>query len=413
MASLPSQTLSLSQQKALLALQSERNIFITGAPGTGKSFLINYFREQTKESVPVLASTGAAALLLGGRTFHSFFGLGLLQGGIRATVERALKNRRLKSRLRKTKTVIIDEVSMLSSDTLDAAEWISRAVTHSDRPWGGIRVIAVGDFAQLPPVSKEKEKPWAFLGEAWMRSDFQCVNLTEVMRTEDQAFLHVLEELRWGKISSRLREFLDACTQREVNDEVPHIFPRRSQTERFNQRKLEELPGDVYRYPTQYSGEEKYQEQVRRDAPIPTELELKEGALVMIRVNDPLQRFVNGSVGRVVELLDHSMKVELSDRTVQLEPFSFSLLDADGKEVAFAKNFPVNLAYASTIHKAQGATLDEAHLDLANLWEPGQAYVALSRLRNTAGLSLQRWTPDSIQADPRVQAFYKSQLQSV
>ena len=136
-------------------------------------------------------------------------------------------------------------------------------------------------------------------------------------------------------------------------------------------------------------------------------LELKKGALVMLRINDPKQRFINGTVGTVMDADDTLLTIESRGRRLEIEPFTFTMLDADGEEGAFARNFPVTLAYANTIHKMQGATLDRAHVNLKSLWEPGQAYVALSRVRSGQGITLMGWDAHSIKADPVVREFYE------
>ncbi|MBN8554853.1 MAG: AAA family ATPase [Deltaproteobacteria bacterium] len=410
--------LTLDQEQALYHLnhQERRNIFLTGGAGTGKSFLIQHFLRSTTEKIPVLASTGAAAILIGGRTFHSFFGLGLMQGGPQLTFEKALTNKRLKKRLKSVSTLIIDEVSMLSHETLDCAEAIARALRTVDMPWGGIRIIAIGDFAQLPPVSRAmpeefggyraNTKPWAFLGEAWASSGFKRLILEEVMRTGDQDFLKVLEDLRWGNLSVRLKHFLENQTCEYVDEDVTHLFPRRNQTDKYNLGRLADLSSESRKYETIYSGESRYFDQLKRDAPVSEVLELKKGAHVMIRVNDPRQRYVNGTTGTVVALKDDVITVDTANRRIDIEPFVFGVQDADGNEVAFAKNFPLSLAYASTIHKIQGATLDRLHVDLASLWEPGQAYVALSRARRGKDVTIMRWSPSSIRSDEMVKEFY-------
>lgn len=399
--------LTPSQLIAARALEGKSNVFLTGGAGTGKSFLIRHFlKEHSSEKIPVLASTGAAAILLGGRTFHSFFGLGILQGGAQAVFNKAQENKKLKKRLQSASTIIIDEVSMLSHSAVDCAESIARSLRGSDEPWGGLKVIAVGDFAQLPPVSRGSQKEWAFLGEAWASSGFKTLQLTDFVRTEDEDFLRVLEQIRRGELSDEVRDFLDAHTLDEVDPETPHLFSRRDHTERFNLARLAEIDDESRVYETKYFGESRYQENLMREAPIPPTLELKRGALVMIRVNDPKQRFVNGTMARVRSLYADSISVETESRTLELEPFSFSYVDADGKECAHAVNFPVTLAYASTIHKIQGATLDRAHIDLGQIWEPGQAYVALSRVRRGKNLSLSRWSESAIRVDPDVLAFY-------
>ncbi|HTL48369.1 MAG TPA: PIF1 family ATP-dependent DNA helicase [Verrucomicrobiae bacterium] len=402
--------LTPSQQHGLrLLTDSCANIFITGGAGTGKSFLIREYLAHTEDDVPVIASTGAAAILVGGRTFHSFFGLGIMQGGPKAVFDKAVRNSRLKKRLRDARTLIIDEISMLSSETLDTAEAVARAVRQSQEPWGGIRIIAVGDFAQLPPISRGAERMWGFQGPAWERSVFQTVVLREVKRTRDAAFLEVLEEIRWGALTEKTEAFLNGrlTMEEELESDVPHLFPRRVQTEAFNKAKLAEIPLAARLYDTEYGGAQPYMERLMKEAPIPPSLELKEGALVMLRVNDPKQRFINGTVGHVVDMTDETLCVQVRGRRMEINKFTFSIQDEDGHEVAFAHNFPVNLAYASTIHKIQGTTLDRVHVDLKSLWEPGQAYVALSRARNGSGVSLSGWEARSIIADSAVRQFYE------
>lgn len=401
--------LTPSQKTGLeVLLQSRRNIFLTGGPGTGKTFLLKYFMERSPEKIPVVASTGAAAILVGGRTFHSFFGLGIMQGSSDQVVERAIKNNRLKKRLKETSTLVIDEVSMLSAPTLDCAEEITRRIRKSEEPWGGIRVIAVGDFAQLPPISRGPLKEWCFLGRAWKYSSFQAIQLTEVKRTEDKEFLEILEDIRWGNVSQRVTEFLnERLREDEADRDIPHLFPRRAQTDMFNKRRLSELGDDLKTFETEYGGDDRYVERLMKDAPVPPLLELKKGALVMIRVNDPKQRYVNGTVGTIAGMHDGVLEIDTGSRSVEVPPFTFTILDDEGEEAAYAINFPVNLAYASTIHKIQGTTLERVHLDLKALWEPGQAYVALSRARSGRAVTLMGWDAFSIKSDASVRSFYQ------
>ena len=406
--------LNSCQTQALEELGNPSNVFLTGVAGSGKSFLIRHFlRSQESSDFPVLASTGAAAILVGGRTFHSFFGLGIMQGGLEATVDRAAGNSRLVKRLRKAEGVVIDEISMISGTTLRAAEKIARRVRANASPWGGLKVIVVGDFAQLPPVTQSgQSREWAFQDESWLRSEFRPALLRTIVRTEETDFLEILNDVREGRVTEEVRRFLDQRTVSQDDDawtefEGTRLFPHRDTVEKFNLERLSRIEGAARTFTTLYIGAEKSIEDLKRFAPIPEVLTLKQGALVMIRMNDPQGRWVNGSLGHIQEISPLELHIKLLKGSVaHLEMANFTLLDAEGKEVASARNFPVNLAYASTIHKAQGMTLDRVMVDLRNLWEPGQAYVALSRVTSAKGLHVAAWTPRSIQMDPAVSRFY-------
>src|SRR3990167_9567087 len=199
------------QTKGLDVLERQGNVFLTGAAGTGKSFLLQrYLAGKSSDSFPIVASTGAAAVLVGGRTFHSFFGLGIMEGGLEATVARALRSGKLINRLNRASCVIIDEVSMLSGMMLQAAETIACRIRGSAEPWGGLRIIAVGDFAQLPPVTPDTHgKDWAFLHPVWQESDFQPALLSTVIRTQDVELLMILNFVREGIVNDTVHEFLN------------------------------------------------------------------------------------------------------------------------------------------------------------------------------------------------------------
>lgn len=406
--------LTTCQKKALDVLEREGNVFLTGAAGTGKSFLLDrYLQDKPTADFPVVASTGVAAVIVGGRTFHSFFGLGIFEGGAEAAVARAIRNRKVVNRVQRACCVIIDEISMLSGTVLRAAETVARRARGNDSPWGGLRIIAVGDFAQLPPVTPDQEsKDWAFRHPVWEESDFEPALLSTVMRTQDTEFLDVLNFVREGIVNDQVHAFLHARTEMQTCDfEGTRLYPHRVQAEQYNLRRLESIPKKLRTFPTQYVGAEKYIEAAKRIVPIPDTLLLKEGALIMMRKNDPggRLRWVNGSLGHILCIDDDALQIKLfSGNEMEIGKDKFSYLNGDGIEVIAAWNFPVTLAWATTIHKAQGASLDRMIVDLYALWEPGQAYVALSRVRSGDGLLIERWSPASIRAEPLVTAFYDS-----
>lgn len=402
--------LNPEQTKALEALQGIENVFLTGAAGTGKSHLVKVFlKGKSSEQYPILASTAAAAILVGGRTFHSFFGIGILEGGYQTTLERALKNKKLKKRLKETYTVIIDEISMLSATHIKIAEEICRKVRGKESRWGGLRVVAVGDFAQLPPVNPySRVREWAFQDWAWEKSQFEIHNLKQVMRSKDQSFLEVLGAIRRGVITPEVKKFLDSRVEDPGPDyDGTRLFSRRGDVENYNLGKLSEIDSKEHVFTTEFTGSSQDIEKFKKNIPIPETLRLKKGALVMFRQNHNDGEWVNGTQGILRDVGFDELVVELLDgRSVEVKRVDFTMLDGDGQPVAKANNFPIQLAWGITIHKAQGTTLDRACIDLRSLWEPGQAYVALSRVRSPKKLLLTGWDPKSIFADPAVIDFY-------
>lgn len=405
--------LNEGQSRAMESLNGPDNVFVTGGAGTGKSYLIKqFYKAVEKDSFPILASTGAAAVLVGGRTFHSFFGLGIMEGGIDATFERALKDKRVVRRLKKAKGIVIDEISMIPGEALSLAECIASEARDSEAPWGGLKVIAVGDFAQLPPISRgSQKKDWAFTHPVWERSGFVNESLEEIMRSaDDQDYCDLLGQVRNGEWSEGLADLLSFRTVESIDDleDATVLFARRDLVDRVNEERLSKLEGNLYRFETTYTGSSQHQRALRKTAPIPETILLKDGAFVMLRQNDPQGRWVNGSLGHVSGFDEDDAVIIrlLSGREVEIVPSSFTMLDADGKEVASAKNFPLSLAWAITIHKAQGATLDKAAVSLERLWEPGQAYVAMSRVRKSSDLFVLGWDQKSIFADPVVKKFH-------
>ena len=402
------------QSRALETLQSQNNVFVTGEAGTGKSFLIQRYLLRYAPAATLLASTGAAAVLIGGRTFHSFFGLGILEGGKDRTVDKAMKNGKLLKRLREASEIIIDEISMLPGVVLDTAETIARKARQNEEPWGGLRIVAVGDFAQLPPIDREQNtRDWAFNHPVWQKTQFVSECLQTPVRFVDQNFYSVLNNLRMGRFDQKAQESLQSRTGLDAPADITHLYPWRKMVQKFNGDKLSKISNPVHKIESIYSGQNRAIDTLKRQAPVPEMLELKEDAYVMLQQNDPRQRWVNGSCGWVRKIEKEKLTIELvNGKMIKVMKAAFSVVDADGHVLAEVVNFPVQLAYATTIHKSQGQTFDRAVMHLKGLWEPGQGYVALSRLRSLDGLYLVDWSKQSFQVDPRVSDFYK-QFQEV
>lgn len=409
--------LNKSQKKALELLMSSHNVFITGPAGTGKSFLINYFRENYGSKIPVVSSTGAASVLIGGRTFHSFFGLGAMKENYDIILQNAITNTHLVQRLQRINTIIIDEISMLSGRALDLANLICKVARENhDDPFGGIRLIVVGDFYQLPPVNDDKKKDidWAFESFSWIEAKFKSFELTEFMRTTETDFLEILSNIRHGKCGPKEFNFLNKHLLKPKEDFVgSRIYARKNKVIEYNEECLNLLEGDFYNFQTYFEGEEDSVNRLRRSLPIEDEIRIKEDALVMIRINDPKRKsqYVNGTLGHIQEISDTKLIIlTLDGRLIELAKHTFKLKNGDGDVIATAFNFPISVAYAITIHKSQGATIDQAVVDLSNLWDSGQAYTALSRLSNSKGLRILSWDQRSIKVDQKVNNFYKQMI---
>lgn len=407
--------LTPQQQIAYQFMLSGENVFLTGEAGSGKSYLIREFiKDKSPKEFPILASTGAAAVLVGGRTFHSFFGLGIMEGGAEQTVQRALKDRRVIKRLQEVKGIIIDEISMISGVTFVVAEEIARMARGKEEPWGGIQIIAVGDFAQLPPVEvggNPLKRNWAFLQNAWRRTSFIPFQLRQNLRTQNTDFLSVLNFVRQGDVTDLVSDFLNKRKKNPKSElkNITRLYPRRYMTESYNKKRLGEIDSELKVFPSIFWGKERAQAQLKKHSPLAENIELKEQALVMFRSNDPIGRWVNGTTGWVEEFKPGCIFIRLkeSNAKVKVEPMTFSMFDAEGEPVASVTNYPLSLAYSTTIHKAQGMTLDGAIINLKSLWEPGQAYVALSRVKDPQSLYIEDWSPTSIKTDPIVMSFYK------
>ena len=299
---------------------------------------------------------------------------------------------------------------MIPGDALMIAEALAQNARESKLPWGGMRVITVGDFAQLPPVTKNRaDRDWAFVNRVWQQSDFQVCLLSHNQRVHEDQFLDVLHDVRHGLVTERVQDFLnDHLRDHDELDPAPRLFPRRAQADEYNQFRLGEIAENEVQIDSVYFGSERHVEMLMRSAPVPPKLNLKVGCHVLFLQNDPQKRWSNGTRGEVVNIdIDRIVVKKNNGREAIVEKSSFAMQDAEGNTVASVLQYPLTLAYATTIHKSQGATLDDLWCDLGSLWEPGQAYVALSRLKSSSGLRLLRWSPRSFITDPRVMDFYQ------
>jgi ATP-dependent exoDNAse (exonuclease V) alpha subunit len=387
------------------ARQDEGHLFVTGRAGTGKSTLLRAMRDHIVDEAVVLAPTGLAAVNVGGQTIHSFFGFPPRL--IRSDDIRRSRNGRL---MRKLKVIIIDEVSMVRSDLMWAIDQSLRINRGRPREaFGGVRLMLFGDLHQLPPVVQgevaehlESEFGGPFFFQVSSLGDGAGVSLLEldqVFRQSDEDFLYVLNRIRDGDATEEdlgvLNERTHPIRTLGEGDSYVILTPTNAAAQRINMAYLDALPTDERTYQAGITGE-------YSDAAHPTDatLLLKQGAKVILLRNDPDRRWVNGTIARIARLEEKRVWVEVDGKTHEIEPVSWEArryaYDQAAEKIVenitgTFRQFPLRLAWALTIHKSQGLTLDKVYIDLGRgTFAHGQAYVALSRCRSLEGLALAR-----------------------
>jgi len=404
----------MTQQEALLILKKETcNVFLTGQPGAGKSYLVNQYIDwilENNKEFAVTASTGIAALNITGKTLHSFMGVRDDKELTEDDVQDILENSRTLHRYQTTDIIIIDEISMVSAQLLDNLDIIAKIARHSDSPFGGIRVIAVGDFYQLPPVKGD----YCFKSNAWLDGGFKFCNLTEQHRTNDTIFIDILAGIRSGVLTEEHKQHIRGRVVDDVSelDGVVRLDTHNAKVDQINDMKLRRLTTPPKTFDMSERGEEKYILQLKKSCLSPEKLILKVGARVIFTRNDLEYRWVNGTQGEVVEIDTNQVKVRIfsNDNVVEVCPVDWEYANGYGKNKtvrAAITQLPLRLAWAITIHKSQGMTLDRAVIDVSRVFATGQAYVAISRVRSLDGVFLQgKLTSGFLAVDESVKEFY-------
>lgn len=421
------------------------NIFITGPGGTGKTHLIKKIVKHAKETLKpykVCALTGCAAILLecGATTLHAFAGIGLASGTIQQVVDRVIKNRHKKLNWQTVKTLIVDEVSMLSLKIFKILDLIGRKVKKLNEPFGGIQIIFSGDFYQLPPVGDEDDPEtmqFCFETPLWNETFIQFgennqIQLTTIFRQNDAKYIKILNGLRVGKITRSAVNALEERIQKEdIKDlQVTILLPRRRDADKINHRELAKLDGTteksykVAQVPETdlpltreqlknlalfTNKERQYETQFLADNIMAEkEIKLRIGTVVMCIVNLNVESYrpiINGSQGVVVDFIDNYPLVKFANGTSEIiGPHTWNSERLPGIAI---KQVPLIYAWAITIHKAQGLTLDKAIIDIGTqIFECGQTYVALSRIKSLAGVYLKAFDHNRIKINRKVQIFY-------
>jgi len=420
------------QIRAVELAKSGKSFFLTGAGGTGKTYVIrsivDALKRQSKD-VSLTAMTGCAALLLGSgaKTLHSWAGIGLGKETVQSLVIKMRKSFKAKKNWLTADTLIIDEVSMMTPELLDKLEEIGRIIRKvPSKPFGGLQVILVGDMYQLPPVNKDSEEQhFVFESKTWTQCIQDSVILRTVHRQSDPAFLKILDEARAGRLSDESVAILETrrtTSWKKLEIKPTLLFTRRADVEQINMTQLQKCEGPdvvfkaktVKTTPLSFAGTRDQEiqwavEKMDKNGSYVPELTLRKGSQVMLLTNKDVEHgLVNGSRGIIERFCDGPEPLPMvkfrNGEVLIIEPASWKSEDVDGLE---RQQIPLRLAYAITIHKAQGATLDCALIDIGdNTFEYGQAYVALSRVRSLDCLYIWDLKPSAFMVHPKVKAFF-------
>lgn len=406
----------MKQIEAFNLLKMGGNIFLTGPAGSGKTYLLNQYIRYLKENnviVAMTASTGIAATHLQGQTIHSWSGIGIKDELSDEDLEKLFKKSNIKQNYKKTKVLIIDEISMLHPHQLEMIDTIARYMLASNLPFGGIQVILCGDFFQLPPVSSrssQAEKQFAFESSIWKNNTFNVCYLEEQHRQGDDLLLTVLNDIRSGTAGEHTKVPLRTRYKKEPHGETKatKLYTRNVNVDSMNEQELATLPTQEKIFTMKTSGFPALVEGLKKSCLAQEQLKLKIGAEIIFIKNDPQGRYVNGTRCVVVgfdKSLDSWPIVRTYDNRIIVacaEEWKFE--DHSGYVMATLLQIPLRLAWAMTVHKSQGMTLDAAEIDLGDAFEPGMGYVALSRVRSLTGLKLMNLNEMALKVHPKVLA---------
>ncbi|MFA6251464.1 MAG: PIF1 family DEAD/DEAH box helicase [Candidatus Paceibacterota bacterium] len=405
----------MTQKEALSILKTGANVFLTGEPGAGKTYTINEYVKYLRDAgveVAITASTGIAATHIGGMTIHSWSGIGIKRKLDKYDLDKLGSNEYVVKRINRAKVLVIDEVSMLSAVTLSMVDAVCREVRRSSEAFGGLQVIFVGDFFQLPPIIKKmvdeeiqidedlqmtmmpegKEQIFAYDSQAWQRARPVVCYISEQYRQDDEDFLSILSAIRKNDFQDKHLKKIESRVVDELNfpKNVPKLFSHNVNVDFVNTETLSKIDNPTVVFEMTSKGPDALVNILKKGCLSPETLSLKVGAEVMFTKNNQKEGFVNGTLGEVVDFKNgtgYPLVQTKKGKTILVEPMEWSV-EENGKIKAKIIQMPLRLAWAITVHKSQGMSMDSALMDLSEVFEYGQGYVALSRVRRLSGLHI-------------------------
>lgn len=412
--------------RVLYLIKQKKNVFITGHAGTGKSYILSKLKEKIPKLV-ITSTTGIAAVNVKGQTIHSWAGIGICNRPIEQTVEKILKKSSVKNQIQKCKILAIDEISMLDIKTFEYVDSVLRQVRSCDEPFGGIQVLFIGDFFQLPPVEKNENsaQKYCFESKLWKDLDLYTVLLTKNYRQNEENLITALSNMRTNSLTDADVKLLKTreCKENIDTQNALHIFATNQEADNYNNMKFNKINSKEYKlYAIDgvYKGEKLIENPTnlreenilkRIDVVCSAEksISLKIGVRVMLLKNLDFDKgLINGSCGEVKEINDEYVLVYFDNgQSTKITRHDFEFYNNE-KLIALRRQFPLRLAYGITIHKSQGMSLDKLVVDCSRIFEKGQAYVALSRIKTLNGLYLQNFNPAKVMTDEKVVEFYRT-----
>jgi len=399
------------QNTALNILKTGNNVFITGSAGTGKTYLLNKFTFylKSRKIVPtIVAPTGIAASHLRGQTIHSYFSLGIRSEVDDYYIESLLEKKYLQTRFSHLKVLIIDEISMVSPEIFSSIDKILQAFKKNTLPFGGVQTILSGDFFQLPPISRTpSDKRFAWQSPSWKELGLKTCYLEEKFRQDDNVLISILDEIRSGSVSSNSYDVLNARFHKDLDIVFTptKLYTHNMDVDRINIQELNKINNPAFAFKYKSEGTAKNIEKIFKSSLVLEEISLKKDAVVMFIKNNHDLGYVNGTTGTIVDF-DQETKlpiVKTSDGSlIKVILEEWTMENESANVVAKVLQVPLKLAWAITIHKSQGMTLDSAEIDLSKTFEVGQGYVALSRIKNINGLRLMGLNDKALLVDPLI-----------